>query len=176
MTGDGWAEDIARPVVFGSSPLGGSLYFVSFMLITAIILTNVVVAVLLEKIIEDPDVVSAPEPRLPHHHHHSTSSNLAPVQAVPLREPSRPTQTHTSTAVATELAALRGDVVEALRDLRAEMAAMKAEHSEALRELRATVSMQTPTGDCRGGARSRSALESGDRGGGESEQSPSPES
>ena len=41
--------------LFGYHPLTGSLFFVSFMIVNAVMLTNVALAVLLEKVIEDPD-------------------------------------------------------------------------------------------------------------------------
>jgi len=52
---DSWSEVLARPLIFGWHPVGATVYIVSFMLINVIVLTNVVVAVLLEKVIEDPD-------------------------------------------------------------------------------------------------------------------------
>lgn len=60
MTGDSWAEIIARPVMesYGSTPLlglGSALYFTSFVLVTVMVLVNVVVAVLLDKMV-DPEI------------------------------------------------------------------------------------------------------------------------
>lgn len=55
LMGDSWSEAIARNIIYGVHPATGGLYFVSFMVINAIILTNVALAVLLEKVIEDPD-------------------------------------------------------------------------------------------------------------------------
>ncbi|KAK3271760.1 hypothetical protein CYMTET_19915 [Cymbomonas tetramitiformis] len=56
MTGDSWAEAIARPVI-DERPGAGVFFFVSFYLISAIVLVNVVIAVLLEKMVDsdDPD-------------------------------------------------------------------------------------------------------------------------
>lgn len=58
MTGESWSEAVARPLLFGLyGGKGGvlvSLYFVSFILLMQIVLTNVVVAVLLDKFVEDP--------------------------------------------------------------------------------------------------------------------------
>jgi len=59
MTGESWSEAVARPCIwyFIESPLhavGGALFFVSYVIITAFVLGNVVVAVLLDKMI-DPD-------------------------------------------------------------------------------------------------------------------------
>jgi len=62
MTGDSWAEVVARPLLFGLSQPDSSLhlnalfvgsYYVSFILLTQIVLTNVVVAVLLDKFVEE---------------------------------------------------------------------------------------------------------------------------
>mmetsp|Transcript_22582 Transcript_22582/g.51685 ORF Transcript_22582/g.51685 Transcript_22582/m.51685 type:complete len:460 (-) Transcript_22582:85-1464(-) len=57
LTGDSWSEVIARPLIHRESPLEGVAYacfFVSFIIVNAIVLINVVVAVLLEKMVEDP--------------------------------------------------------------------------------------------------------------------------
>jgi len=57
MTGESWAEAIARPLMFGlyQDALFVSVFFVSFILLTQIVLTNVIVAVLLDKFVENPD-------------------------------------------------------------------------------------------------------------------------
>lgn len=59
LSGDSWSEAIARPLIWSmGSPLlnvMSALFFVSFIIITAIIMINVVVAVLLEKMV-DPEV------------------------------------------------------------------------------------------------------------------------
>lgn len=49
MTGDSWAEAVARPII--DEYPHASLYFISYILITSVMLVNVVVAVLLEKIV-----------------------------------------------------------------------------------------------------------------------------
>mmetsp|Transcript_21950 Transcript_21950/g.51343 ORF Transcript_21950/g.51343 Transcript_21950/m.51343 type:complete len:453 (+) Transcript_21950:117-1475(+) len=59
LTGDSWSEVIARPLVHGPNPLQGVAYasfFVSFIIVNAIVLINVVVAVLLEKMVDDPSM------------------------------------------------------------------------------------------------------------------------
>jgi hypothetical protein len=64
MTGESWSEVIARPLVFGSPGAPGytcagcssvfvGFFFVSFLLLTQIVLVNVVVAVLLDKFVEE---------------------------------------------------------------------------------------------------------------------------
>jgi hypothetical protein len=57
MTGESWSEAIARPLVFGwNAPYGSvvvGIYYVSFILLTQIVLVNVVVAVLLDKFVEE---------------------------------------------------------------------------------------------------------------------------
>jgi len=59
LTGESWAEAIARPLVFGfNSPNGGfvvGFFFTSYLLIMQIVLMNVVVAVLLDKFVEPAD-------------------------------------------------------------------------------------------------------------------------
>ena len=57
MTGEAWAEAVARPLMFGlykENAILVSVFFVSFILLMQIVLTNVVVAVLLDKFVEDP--------------------------------------------------------------------------------------------------------------------------
>jgi len=56
LTGESWAEAVARPLIFGQSPrnaFGPALFFTSFILVTQIVLVNVVVAVLLDKFVTD---------------------------------------------------------------------------------------------------------------------------
>lgn len=63
LTGESWSEAIARPLIFGvdeiyapSSNAGiAALFFVSFLMVNGIVLINVVVAVLLEKMVSDPE-------------------------------------------------------------------------------------------------------------------------
>ena len=61
MTGEGWSENVARPLMFGLSrqAIGTSIFFVTFILLTNVVLTNVVVAVLLDKFETDADDGSA---------------------------------------------------------------------------------------------------------------------
>ena len=55
MTGESWSEAIARPIMFSTrNAIPTAFFFVSFILLMQIVLTNVVVAVLLEKFVEDP--------------------------------------------------------------------------------------------------------------------------
>jgi len=53
LTGESWSENVSRPVIWyftdNIKSFGSALFFVSFVLITAFVLTNVVVAVLLDK-------------------------------------------------------------------------------------------------------------------------------
>ena len=44
MTGEAWSEMVARPLLFGWSGIGTGLFYVTFILLMQIILTNVVVA------------------------------------------------------------------------------------------------------------------------------------
>ena len=55
LTGESWAEAVARPLLFGWNAVGAGIFFVSFIIINAIVLINVVVAVLLEKMVDDDD-------------------------------------------------------------------------------------------------------------------------
>jgi hypothetical protein len=58
LTGESWAEAIARPVIFfydGYRRVGSALFFVSFVIINSFVLANVVVAVLLDKMQDCPD-------------------------------------------------------------------------------------------------------------------------
>merc|ERR1719199_145072 len=65
LTGESWSEMVARPAIwyYYYDPLkavGGSLFFVSYVLITGFMLINVVVAVLLDKM-SDPEI-TPPKP------------------------------------------------------------------------------------------------------------------
>jgi len=56
LTGESWSEAVVRPLLHSphtAKNLGTALYFVSFVLICGIILINVVVAVLLEKMVDN---------------------------------------------------------------------------------------------------------------------------
>lgn len=62
LTGESWSEMVARPAIwfYHNEPIkviGGGFFFVSYVLVTAFMLINVVVAVLLDKM-SDPDVVA----------------------------------------------------------------------------------------------------------------------
>jgi hypothetical protein len=55
MTGDSWSEAVVRPLIFGwvrPNAFVVALFFVSFILITNMVLMNVVVAALLDKFVE----------------------------------------------------------------------------------------------------------------------------
>ena len=54
LTGESWSEAIARPIVFSEGPmaLAGAGFYISFILICGIVLINVAVAVLLEKMVD----------------------------------------------------------------------------------------------------------------------------
>jgi hypothetical protein len=57
LTCESWSEAVARPMFHGDDgllTLGAAIYFVSFNIIVGIVLINVVVAVLLEKMVEEP--------------------------------------------------------------------------------------------------------------------------
>lgn len=63
LTGESWSEAVARPVIwfYYDDPIravGSGLFFVSYVLLSAFVLTNVVVAVLLDKMV-DPEVAQA---------------------------------------------------------------------------------------------------------------------
>ena len=68
LTGESWSEAIARPLIMGAdeinagavSPFIASIFFIVFILLNSVVLINVVVAVLLEKMVEDPPVRPAP--------------------------------------------------------------------------------------------------------------------
>merc|ERR1719230_2200061 len=61
LTGESWSEAVARPLIFGmdetnspsSNHIIASIFFVTFLMITSIVLINVVVAVLLEKMVDE---------------------------------------------------------------------------------------------------------------------------
>ncbi len=56
LTGESWSEAVARPVVFGDDVfIRGALFYTSYILICGIVLVNVAVAVLLEKMVDGDD-------------------------------------------------------------------------------------------------------------------------
>lgn len=58
ITGDSWSEVIARPLLMCNSVIdafGVAFFFVSFVIVNGVVLINVVVAVLLEKMVDDPN-------------------------------------------------------------------------------------------------------------------------
>merc|ERR550537_1137015 len=59
MTGESWSEAVVRPLVFGlykNDAVVVGIFFVSFIILTQIVLINVVVAVLLDNFItNEPD-------------------------------------------------------------------------------------------------------------------------
>jgi len=66
LTGESWSEAVARPTIwyFYDDPLravGSGFFFVSYVLVSSFVLTNVVVAVLLDKMV-DPEVNAAASP------------------------------------------------------------------------------------------------------------------
>jgi hypothetical protein len=66
LTGESWSEVICRPLFHSNSAttsMGSALFFVSFFILNAVVLINVVVAVLLEKMVDDepPEGEEPPE-------------------------------------------------------------------------------------------------------------------
>jgi len=58
LTGESWCEAVVRPLIFGYDPRNAfisGLFFTSFVLINGVVLQNVVVTVLLDKFLDDPD-------------------------------------------------------------------------------------------------------------------------
>eukprot|EP00931_Biecheleriopsis_adriatica_P032737 TRINITY_DN19065_c0_g1_i1.p1 TRINITY_DN19065_c0_g1~~TRINITY_DN19065_c0_g1_i1.p1 ORF type:complete len:437 (+),score=104.44 TRINITY_DN19065_c0_g1_i1:125-1435(+) len=56
LTGESWSEAVARPLLFTtefSQAFGVAFFFVSFNLLNGVVLINVVIAVLLEKMVDD---------------------------------------------------------------------------------------------------------------------------
>lgn len=62
LTGESWSEAVARPVLWAHTDpwlsAGSAIFFVSFVLVTAFVLTNVVVAVLLDKMVDSCETQS----------------------------------------------------------------------------------------------------------------------
>ena len=58
LTGESWSEAVARPIIFADGQVLASIYFVSYVIICGIVLVNVAVAVLLEKMVEPPELPS----------------------------------------------------------------------------------------------------------------------
>ena len=123
LTGESWSEAVARPIVFADySEPGAALspvFFVTFILLCGIVLINVAVAVLLEKMVE---------PEQPHDLADGASSEASP-NGFRSRSPSPGSRTlEEAHAQASESAssALRDDVAQLRRDLDA----MRAEATE----------------------------------------------
>ena len=56
LTGESWSEAVARPLVFGSGVyIRSTIFYVSYILICGIVLVNVAVAVLLEKMVDQTE-------------------------------------------------------------------------------------------------------------------------
>merc|ERR1712137_937529 len=70
MTGESWSEAVVRPLLFGlykNNALFVGIFFVSFIILTQIVLINVVVAVLLENFVTaDPDEAAEVDARIAH--------------------------------------------------------------------------------------------------------------
>merc|ERR1712137_602790 len=68
MTGESWSEAVVRPLVFGlykNNATAVGVFFVSFIILTQIVLINVVVAVLLDNFVtSDPDLESEVDARI----------------------------------------------------------------------------------------------------------------
>lgn len=58
LTGESWSEAVVRPLIFGWNPRNAfvvGLFFTSYILLTQVVLQNVVVAVLLDEFVADPE-------------------------------------------------------------------------------------------------------------------------
>jgi len=60
LTGESWAEVVARPLLFGVNEapfgvVGAAIYFLSYVLVASFVLINLVVAVLLDKMVAEPE-------------------------------------------------------------------------------------------------------------------------
>jgi len=68
MTGESWSEAVVRPLVFGFHKNDATIvgiFFVSFIILTQIVLINVVVAVLLENFLtSEPDEAAEVDARI----------------------------------------------------------------------------------------------------------------
>lgn len=65
LTGESWSEVVTRPLLHTTDPtqaIGVSFFFVSFNLVNGIVLINVAIAVLLEKMVDDEDKSGQKEP------------------------------------------------------------------------------------------------------------------
>jgi len=66
LTGESWSEVVARPLIFADSGEPGAvaspIFYVTFILVCGIVLINVAVAVLLEKMVEDPEAAEGIDP------------------------------------------------------------------------------------------------------------------
>jgi len=66
LTGESWSEAICRPLFHSSeftTSMGSAFFFVSFVILNAVVLINVVVAVLLEKMVDEPAMTEEGAPK-----------------------------------------------------------------------------------------------------------------
>jgi len=89
LTGESWSEVVARPLLFSDDSvqtLGVAVYFASFNVLVGIVLINVVVAVLLEKMVDDsPEEAAATSEE---GQEQSLKAENAKTEAAPELEPS----------------------------------------------------------------------------------------
>jgi len=128
MTGESWSEAVARPLLFGlyRDAFVVGIFFVSFIILTQIVLINVVVAVLLEKF-----VASDPEDDID-----EDVAVDARLSQMDDQEVSRQMNAKIDQIVGnfSKLDTLANSVTElngAVADLRAQMQSMRAERAEA---------------------------------------------
>lgn len=141
LTGESWSEAIARPVLWWYTDpwlsVGSAVFFVSFVLVTAFVLTNVVVAVLLDKMVdsgaegdETNDELESPS-RGGHKHMDATASealhsNLAAIESQ-LRQLSR-----VQLEMRTDLETTKQDIQDQLAAVLAAVNDLGTKHSDKL--------------------------------------------
>jgi hypothetical protein len=145
LTGESWSEAVVRPLVFGVSPYSNavvvSVFFVSYILLTQVVLQNVVVAVLLDKFVEDPDAeenneaakiaaalqaVSSPLDSI----HNAPRDLPPPLNSAVSGAPTLPSSSLSNDESALSDRELLLGVWRAVESLRREQAAMRAEFDE----------------------------------------------
>jgi len=103
LTGESWAEAVARPLLFGSSPVVCALFFITYILLVGVVLINVVVAVLLDKMV-------APDPP------EGEDAGLSEASV---------TVTRQATKESVDVDQLKQSMEEELKSIRAELASVK---------------------------------------------------
>jgi len=124
LTGDSWSEAVVRPIMlYYDEPmkqLGAGIFFSSYILITAVVLINVVIAVLLDNMSLAPDGEFEPNGELPENHQDKHDCKKAESTEHAKAE-------RTVDALKQEVAELKKSTMANLQEQRADMVALRTQ-------------------------------------------------